>query len=165
MSGLAALAVKEAAVASGLGTTFLPGVAPSAVEGFAVGTLLSGLCFLLVIAPRRRFRRRSRSARKAMRASATQTLSSHDLPGHVAASAYAATGVISDPFADESAEVLVSYPVQEVSLELPDQSNGGSSRHRLTGTEARQRPEARRSAGRHAAPPSSARMASKRVAR
>lgn len=167
MSGFAALAVKEAAVASGLGTTFLPGVAPSAVEGFAVGTLLSGLCFLLVMAPRRRSRRRGRSARRAGRASSTQTPPSYDRPEYVAAPAYAATGVISDPFADESAEILVSYPVEESNLEPRDERNGGSSRQRLTATEAQQRPEARRRAGRHAAPPSgaSSRMTSKRAAR
>jgi hypothetical protein len=53
MNGIAVLAVKGAAVASGLGASLLPGVAPSAIEGFAVGSLLSGVCLLLVIAPRR----------------------------------------------------------------------------------------------------------------
>ncbi len=166
MSGLAALAVREAAVASGLGTTFLPGIAPSAVDGFAVGTLLSGLCYLLVMAPGRRSRRRSRAARKAIRKDATQTPSSHDVSGYAAAPAYAAVGVMTDPFA-ESAEVIVSYPVAEVGLELPDVRNGGSSRHRLADTEAGGWPDVRRGAGRHAAPPSgiSSRMASKRAAR
>ena len=63
MSGFAALAVKEAAVASGLGTSLLPAIAPSALDGFAVGTLLSALCVLLVMAPRRISRRSRRSAR------------------------------------------------------------------------------------------------------
>jgi hypothetical protein len=166
MSGLAALAVKEAAVASGLGTTFLPGIAPSAVDGFAVGTLLSGLCYLLVMAPRRRARRRSRTARKAIQKDATQTPSSHDVSGYATAPAYAAVGVMTDPFA-ESAEVVVPYPVAEVSVELPEVRNGGSSGHRLADTEAGHRPEVRRGAGRHAAPPSgvSSRMAGKRAAR
>jgi hypothetical protein len=165
MSGLAALAVKEAAVASGLGATFLPGIAPSAVDGFAVGTLLSGLCYLLVMAPRRRSRRRSRTAKKAIQKNVAQTPSISDVSGYAAAPAYAAVGVMTDPFA-ESAEVIVSYPVAEVSLELPDVRNGGSSSHRLADTEAGQRPEVRRGAGRHAAPSSvSGRMASKRAAR
>jgi hypothetical protein len=171
MSGLAALAVKEAAVASGLGTTFLPGVAPSAVDGFAVGTLLSGLCFLLVMAPRRRSHRKRRLARNAEQAVAPQNPVSPNLAGDVAAPAYvpapacapasayvaapacATAGAACDPFADESAEVVVSYPIQEVSLGLPDVNNAGHSKHRLAGPEAERRPEIRRGAGRHAAPP------------
>jgi len=57
MSGFSALAVKPAAVASGLGTTFLPGIGAAAVQGFAVGTMLSAVCFLAVMAPRRHSRR------------------------------------------------------------------------------------------------------------
>jgi hypothetical protein len=67
MPGLAALAVKHAAATSVLGTTFLPGVGPGAVQGFAVGTLLCGLCYVAVMAPRRRSRRRKQLARTAGR--------------------------------------------------------------------------------------------------
>jgi hypothetical protein len=63
MSGFAGLAINHAALASGLGTTFLPGVGPGAVQGFAVGTLLSGLCVLAAMAPRR-ISRRKRQALK-----------------------------------------------------------------------------------------------------
>jgi hypothetical protein len=54
MNGIAAIAVKEAAVLSGFGSGLL---APSAVDGFAVGTLLSGVCLLMAIGPGRRLRR------------------------------------------------------------------------------------------------------------
>jgi len=185
MSGLAALAVKEAAVASGLGTTFLPGVAPSAVDGFAVGTLLSGLCYLMVMAPRRRARRKRRLARNANQAIAPQNPVTPDLAGYVAAPAYvpapagaaasayvaapayATAGAACDPFADESAEVVVSFPIQEVSLGLPEVNDAGHSRHRLAGPQAERRPEVRRGAGRHAAPPAGAgsRTASRRASR
>ena len=59
MNGLATIAVKGAAVVSGFGSGLL---APSAVDGFAVGTLLSGVCLLMAIGPRRR-RRRARQGR------------------------------------------------------------------------------------------------------
>ena len=51
MNGIAVMAAKEAAVVSGFGSGLL---APSAVDGFAVGTLLSGVCLLMAIGPRRR---------------------------------------------------------------------------------------------------------------
>jgi hypothetical protein len=57
MSGFTALAVKPAALASGLGTTLLPSIGRGAVQGFAVGTMLSAVCFLAVMTPRRHSRR------------------------------------------------------------------------------------------------------------
>jgi len=57
MSGFAALAVKPAVVASGLGSTLLSDIGRSAVQGFAVGTLLSAACFLAVMTPRRHHHR------------------------------------------------------------------------------------------------------------
>ena len=72
MSGIAVLAVKQAGVASALGTTFLRGVAPAAVQGFAVGTLLCGLCYVAVMAPRRWSRRKRQAVRSAGRHAAPQ---------------------------------------------------------------------------------------------
>lgn len=64
MSGIAALAAKEAVFATGVGSALLPAIPPSAMDGFAAGTLLSGACFLLVALPRRTGRKaRSASAR------------------------------------------------------------------------------------------------------
>jgi hypothetical protein len=57
MGGFAALAVKPAVIASGVGTTLLSGIGRGAAQGFAVGTLLSAACFLAVMAPRRHLRR------------------------------------------------------------------------------------------------------------
>ena len=65
MSTWAAFAVKGAAVVgttsagAGIGQAFPPG----ALDGFAVGTLLTGMCFLVVVAPRT-FRRARLSARR-----------------------------------------------------------------------------------------------------
>jgi len=135
MNGFAALAVKEAAVASGLGTSLLP-IAPSAIDGFAVGTLLSGLCLLLVMAPRRISRRRNRQASSngvwanAPHPPVTPDLSAAPSAASIypAASTFPAASIVpaaptqpaaanaSSPFADESAEIVVAYPVREDSL-------------------------------------------------
>jgi len=141
MNGLAALAAKEAALASGV--SLLPGIAPSAVDGFAVGTLLSGLCFLMVMAPKHGLRRGRMSAREGMLAGV----------GPVQPE-YAMAVTLSDPFADESAELIVpagSCPADEIG---PEQKPAGyRSKHRLTDPDsAERRQEARRSQGRHAAP-------------
>jgi hypothetical protein len=162
MSGLAVLAVKEAAVASGLGTSVLPGIAPSAIDGFAVGTLLSALCILLVMAPRRRSRRSKVSGRDGVWTTAPHNPMTPDLSGYAATSAYSVAAAISNPFADESAEVVVSLPSWAENAQVPDLKNGG--KHRSSGSEVpERRPEAKRSSGRHAAPPVGAgsRMASK----
>jgi hypothetical protein len=65
MSTWAAIAAREAAIAASAGTTALHGIAPSALDGFAAGALLTGVCFLIVIAPRA-FRRDRLSARQGM---------------------------------------------------------------------------------------------------
>lgn len=149
MSGLAALVVKQAAVASGFGMSLVPGIGPSTVDGFAAGTLLSGLCLMLIIGPRRGLRRTKSAARDSARTKART----------VPAAVY-------DPFA-ESAEMVVSYPVPEAGGQLPDVKNRGSrSKHRSPGRDlAMRRPEVRRSPGRHAARPVSrtSRMARKLV--
>ena len=147
MNGLAALAVKEAAAASGHGSSLLPAIAPSALDGFAVGALVSALCVLLVMVPRHIARRSRYSA-----LSAAPT----PLTAPVAASS---------PFADESAEMVIEYPVRDVTslagrssdalasdLPSPEVRTAGSrSKHRQGGS------------GRHAAPPigSGSRKASK----
>ncbi len=161
MNGLAALTIKEAAVASGHGAGLLPAIAPSALDGFAVGALLSALCVLLVMVPRHFSRR--------------------------APKAHPAAPAVTSPFADESAEMVIGYPVRASSGQLPERSFpppattssrtevksvGRRSKHRLTDAERLDRPErqdrlpeARRGAGRHAAPPigSGGRMGSKRA--
>jgi hypothetical protein len=169
LGGFAALAVQHAAVASDPAATFLPGLAPSAVEGFAVGTLLSGLCFPTVVALRRRSRRKSQAAGNAVRAAATRQ-------------SVGAARAIPDPFADEAAEVLLhSYLPGEASFEVLTIENDGHnshpltaadpepghSRHPLTAAGPEPRPAIRRGAGRHAAPPPGVggRMIGKRVFR
>ncbi|MGO8957382.1 MAG: hypothetical protein ACLQFR_08460 [Streptosporangiaceae bacterium] len=54
MNGIAVLAAKGTAVVPGFGSALL---APSAVDGFAAGTLLTGVCVLIVMGRRRRRRR------------------------------------------------------------------------------------------------------------
>ena len=142
MNGLAALAAKEAAIASGVGASLLPGIAPSAIDGFAVGTLLSGLCFLMVMTPKRGLRRGRLAARVGLFGSAAPAE-----PG------YAHGVTLSDPFADESAEVVVplgSPLADEASLDA--KAGAHRSKHRLADQDGDRRSEARRLPGRHAAP-------------
>ena len=98
MNGFAALAAKEAAAVSGFGTGLLP---PSAVDGFAVGTLLSGVCVLMVIGPRRRLRR----ARRRPDAQSSRDGARKGAPA--AARPDDSLATISDPPAGESAETVV----------------------------------------------------------
>jgi hypothetical protein len=52
MSAWVAIAAKEAATTTSLGSGILHGVSAGALDGFAVGAMLTGLCFLMVVAPR-----------------------------------------------------------------------------------------------------------------
>jgi hypothetical protein len=54
MSAWAAIVAREATVTASAGTGLLHYVAPSAIDGFAAGALLTGLCFIVVVAPRMR---------------------------------------------------------------------------------------------------------------
>lgn len=159
MIGFAALAVKETAVASGLGTGVLPGIAPSAVEGFAVGALLSAVCFLLVAVPRRHLRRRRPQASDVLEANppVRATVSSKIARYSLAPPAY-------NPL-DESAEVVMPYPVKNESGQAAETKDGNQrSKHRLTDADAADsRPDAKRSPGRHAA--ASARAGSRKTAK
>lgn len=146
MNGLAALAAKEAVVATGLGTSLLPGVAPSAVDGFAVGTLLSGVCFLLVMVPRRGWRLRRQSAAD------TVLTEPEAAPGYDGYAGYATAASLSGVLSGESAEIVVSPP--PLRDEVPQEPKGGGyrSKHRLADPVGDRRTETRRAPGRHAAP-------------
>jgi hypothetical protein len=52
MSTWAAVAARDAALTSSTGTGLLHGVTPGAIDGFAIGALLTGVCFLVLVAPR-----------------------------------------------------------------------------------------------------------------
>ena len=155
MNGIAALAAKEAAVVSGVGAGLLT---PSAVDGFAVGTLLSAICVLIVLGPRRRMRRQRSASRRVAPPTAACT----------AARSGQSAIALSDLLADELAEtvVLSAMPLPAtaaVSSQSPGRDEAGTaddgktsgqrSRHRMsepaTGYRRRESP---RSAPRHAAP-------------
>ncbi len=157
MNGIAAMAVKEAAVVSGFGSGLL---APSAVQGFAVGTLLSGVCLLMAIGPRRRLRRVRRGR---------VTQSSRDgalaMAAATSASSECSAAAMPGPLADESAEIVApagTYGRDEGAHAHDSKNNGHRSKHKLSDPHASRRPEWRRSAPRHAArAPRIGRMASK----
>ena len=52
MSAWVAIAAKEAATTTSLGSGILHGIPAGALDGFAVGAMLTGLCFLMIVAPR-----------------------------------------------------------------------------------------------------------------
>jgi len=120
MNGFAALAVKEAAVATGHGPSLLPAIAPSALDGFAVGALLSALCVLLVMVTRDISRRSRQPARNGAPVSLRPlpkipelTAALSPAPVHLAALVQLAAPTAASPFADESAEIVVARPARE----------------------------------------------------
>jgi hypothetical protein len=161
MSGLAALAVHDVAVASVAGTSLPAGLTPSVIDGFAAGALLSGLCLLLVMAPRRILRRRRPTVRGAAWASAQHQLITPDLSAYAARPAKVLAATILDSLADESAEVVVCLPGREarVPTRRPEarvptrRPEARVPTRRPEPTVPTRRPEAKRSSGRHAAPP------------
>jgi hypothetical protein len=52
MSAWAAIEARDAASTTALGNGVLHGISGAAVGGFAIGALLTGLCFLMIVAPR-----------------------------------------------------------------------------------------------------------------
>lgn len=52
MSAWAAVAAKSAAITSSAGISLLHGITPGALDGFALGALLTGACFLAISVPR-----------------------------------------------------------------------------------------------------------------
>jgi hypothetical protein len=141
MSTWAVIAAKEAAVASGVSAGIIPAIGNSAVDGFAVGTLLSGACFMLVAAQRRtKLQKRYGAGQNA---------------GVLAALPPSPSSIGS--FGDESAETLVPGQPgadQEPADLATDGRTSYRSRHRLTdpAAAADRWPDARRGAPKHAAP-------------
>jgi hypothetical protein len=99
MRGPVVLAATHAAVGSGAAVSFLPALPAAAVGGFAVGTLLSSLCYLLVVIPHRRLRR-SRPAADPdvdVRAESRRTVGKHAAPSPPkVASRFASTRLLSE---------------------------------------------------------------------
>lgn len=142
MIGLGAAAIRVAA-AHGVGASLIPGLPSAAVDGFAAGTLLSGVCFLLV-----------KGARRGARS--PQVAPVRERP---AASADAGT----DPMS-ESAEILVTAAslarAELARSETARAPAGGTaavsghrSSHRQSGSDAAtRRLDGKRVPGRHEAP-------------
>jgi hypothetical protein len=146
MYGIAALAVKEAA-GSGL-------LSPSTVDGFAVGTLLSALCLLMAMGPRRRLRR-ARRARVAP--SSRDSLSSRAaaIPARSDCLTATAPGPLTEVPVEVAAEAVAQAvtPGREEGAHATDgKDNARRSKHRLSGPDAARRQELGRTAPRHAAP-------------
>jgi hypothetical protein len=158
MTMWAALAAKQVALASGLESNVVPTLGARAIDGFAIGALMTAACFLAVTAPRRAGRFwRPRPHRSSLRVfargrrpgagdgvlgvqAAAVGQDWPDLPRDAdERSAAGLPGIGSDRSADGTAE--------------GDLPGGYRSRHRRTDGPAVWRPESRRSMPRHAAPP------------
>jgi hypothetical protein len=124
MSTWVVVAARETAVTSAAPAGLLHGIAPAAIDGFAAGALLTGLCFLLIVAPRM-LRRPRPSARDAMRAGRARRA-----PGRPDDIMLASIGSDQASHAD----------------------SGRNGRHRQPGSDADRRGDARRNAPKHAAP-------------
>jgi hypothetical protein len=164
MSMLAVIAAKEAAaIASGLGTTLMPAVGASTLDGFAAGMLLSGGVFLLLMLQRHGPPRVVRAVRPWRQVGAVSFTGR--VLGHYRGSqrqvklADSAGGGAEDEF-------LLGLP-QPPGTELADEPGtagapgqgrrpaGYRSKHRLVGPEdSRPWPENHHRAPRHAAPSS-----------
>jgi hypothetical protein len=164
MTMWAALAAKQLALASGLESNVVPTLGARAIDGFAIGALMTAACFLAVTAPRRarRFwrprmpgsragffawRRRDACGDRMMAAqSAAVGQNWPDLPrGADDRSAAGQPGIGSDP--DGGSDRSAGGTGEG---DLP---GGYRSRHRRTDGPGVWRPEPRRSMPRHAAPP------------
>jgi hypothetical protein len=62
MSIWAVVAAKEAALATGLGTGLVPAIGTGSLDGFVIGALMSGACFMMINGPFRVRRRGDRGA-------------------------------------------------------------------------------------------------------
>jgi hypothetical protein len=181
MNTWAAIAAKPAAVATGLGAGLLPAVAPSAIDGFAVGTLLSGACFLLVSKPGRALRRPRLSAGQAAEPARNDALAAMAPPSLAQPTSLAQSASLAQPpslaqpasltSAAMAAPVAASYwtatatvdhltAEDEVFVPQPSppadnvaQPETRIGKHRLVGSDGNERrSETRRAAPRHAAP-------------
>lgn len=175
MSTWAAVAAKEAALTSSAGASLLHGITPGAIDGFAVGALLTGSCFLVVAAPRM-LRRTRLSGRDGMWGTGTRRIRArHDYFATPTGSDAAAA----DPDAAADSDLYVApvggnpyapptggdpfTVVADDDIILPgtgsdeashDESgrSGYRSKHRMASSDAERRADARRTPPRHAAP-------------
>jgi hypothetical protein len=135
MSTWTALVVRKAALAWGLGTNIVPVLGARALDGFAVGALMTAACFLAVTAPRRsrRSRRRATAAGRGRLAAG--------LVGRQPCGADAVSGA--DAVGQQRAW----------SSGRGDRGSGYRSRHRRPEQPWTKPAEPRRGVPRHAAPP------------
>jgi hypothetical protein len=119
MSTWAAFAAKGAAAAAttaaGAGTA--QAISPAALDGFAVGTLLTGMCFLVVVAPRT-MRRSRLSARRSLWPAALRSSKSH--PDYFAAPADTHSAAVAPELAAPAAPVLETPAPAALVLDAPE---------------------------------------------
>lgn len=149
----------------GIGVSLLPRFVPTALDGIAIGTMLSGACLLLIIAPRHTLRRSRR--RLGMFTVPDRAFLTRRGDGRLARPG-------SDQLGDEATEVIAPPGVRPQGAPDSDEAHpdgrktGYRSRHRRDEQESGQwRPESRQRTPRHAAPSAgfSSRIASRLPAR
>jgi hypothetical protein len=158
MTTWAAVAATEAFISRGASP--LPGSAPGTIHAFAAGALLTAACFVVIVTAWRLWRSRL-SAREGMwgggmrRARFRRDYAAEDAEA-IVAPADADSYLIpagGHPYADE-ADADVILPGTAGDQLTHDQTGRGShrSKHRMTGSDNDHRPDAPRTAPRHAAP-------------
>jgi hypothetical protein len=147
MSDWSVLASKAASIASDVSAGIAHAIGTGAADGFAVGTVLTGASFMLVLSRRRARMERSYAAE----------------PGDVALVPLPADPAAID-LGEETVEMLVvtaePRPDSELLASQPRENRCG--KHRSTSTDAvvLRWPDAKRSAPRHAAPSPSTKLVS-----
>lgn len=183
MSTWVVLAAKQAAIATGFGTGLVPAIGTGSLDGFVVGAAMTGACFTALTAPGRARRRAGGTAAAGLPVTAAGLTAAISAAGVTVASAdgardadraraallrrYFAAAEQFEPGWEQPSPAAEQAAGQDQGDSRPE-GNGGDwaqdgpgggyqSRHRLGDGSAIRRPrqEGRRTAPKHAAPPSS----------
>ena len=181
MSTWAVLAAKQAAIATGIGAGLVPAIGTGSLDGFVIGAAMTGACFTALTAPARAKRRAATAgmAATAVTGAGVATVTAASAGGAVGAEdAEKARAALLRRYFLAAEQFEPDWGRQGPAAEhVPGQDQGDShqdgragdwaqdgqgvsgyqSRHRLGEGSPIRRPrqEARRSAPKHAAPPSS----------
>ena len=173
MSTWAVLAAKQAAVASGLGVGVVPAIGSGSVDGFLIGALMSGACCAMMSGPARARLRAGRAGEPRLARRSAESLAGVPafagapagmpalVPAPAGARALAMAGLGSSqdegrsrPAAEPDGRQAPAQEIPEAGQAESGDAGGYRSRHRLGDpSSSRSRPDSRRAAPRHAAPP------------
>jgi hypothetical protein len=171
MSTWAVLAAKQAAIAIGFGAVLVPAIWTGSLDWYVIGAAMTGACFTALTAPRRARRRAGLTAATApagMTAAMADGAGDADSARAALLRRYFAAAEQFEPDWERPSPAAEHAPGQDQGDSRPDghggdwaqdgqRESGYQSRHRLGDGAPIRRPrqETRRTAPKHAAPPSS----------